>query len=260
MRIKILNHFAKGFFLANRSLDIYIIGVGLSLFSVLASLLTGSMLGKILQLVSFIAVFFSFSYYMSLPLLLTYKQQAKPLNFNSVWTVIFKNTKRTILPLILLFILLIVFFIVLLFSLLVLTIALSHPSNNQELVAATKNFLDQIGGLSPLVIILLGIFTGIFTLFAFTPIYFSVENKGFFSSMKSSVGFSLNHLNFIGFLILFGTIRFIVGTLLVRIPIEKPLMLFISTVIFEYVNLIISASMLLFYQKIHTPDDTPRVG
>lgn len=235
-----LTFFSKGFFLTNRSLEIYLIGIVLSLIGVLVSLFKGSPVGTVLKIVSFISIFFTFGFQMSVPLLLTLKQQTNHLAFNKAWSVILRNTKRMILPVILFGTL----FMILLFSLLIWFIAMSHPTNSQAIVNVIKNIAEQMRNWNPLFIVL-----GIpFALFAFTPIYFSVENKGFFASMKRSISFSFKHLNFIMLLVLFGAINYTVITL-IRIPVENPLGRVILSVITHYVGLILSASTLLFYQS-----------
>lgn len=243
----LLNYFINGFSLANRSLEIYLIGIGLSLFGVLAGLLEGNILGKILQLVSFITVFFTFGYQMSVPLLLTHKQESKQLVFKSIWEIVLRNSKRMILPVILFGIL----FMVLFFALIILWVVMSHPSNSKDMVAAMKNFIEQLRNWNPFFII----FGAIFSLFAFTPIYFSIENKGFFASVKRSVSFSFKHLNFMMLLILIGAINYTVITL-IRVPIENRLALFVLTAFTQYTGLIISASTLLYYQDHHNSQST----
>jgi len=234
------SNFSRGFFLTNHSLEIYLIGIGLSLFGILANMLHGSLLGKVLQLVSFITLFFSFGYQMSVPLLLTFKQQGKPLDFNNVWSIVKRNTKRMILPTILFGILFMVLFV----GILIGFVAMSHPSGGQEEVTTIKNFTEQLRNWNPLFII----FGSVFSFFSFTPIYFSIENKGFFASMRRSVSFSFKHLNFILLLIVILAINYTVVTL-IRIPIQNPLGLLALTVISQYTALIISASTLLFYQS-----------
>lgn len=240
MKSSLLNYFSKGFSLANRSLEIYLIGLGLSLIGVFANLLSGSIIGKILQFVSFISLFFTFGYQMSVPLLLTFKQQAKPLEFNNAWNIILRSTKRMILPVILFGIL----FMVLFFSLLIWVVVMSHSSNSQEIVASVQNLVIQLRNWNPLFII----FGSIFSFFVFTPIYFSIENKGFFASMKKSISFSFKHSNFIVLLILINAINYTIITL-IRIPIENPLGQLVLTAITQYIALIISASTLLLYQS-----------
>lgn len=237
-----LTYFSKGFSLTNRSPEIYLIFIGLSLFGILDILFKGSPIVIALQIVSFIGFFFSFGFQMSVPLFFTFKQQAKPLDFNNMWPVILRNTKRMILPIILMVIL----FMILLFALLIWFIV-SHPGNSQDIAtAAIKNFPEQMMNWNPLFIIF-----GIpLTLFSFTPIYFSVENKGFFASMRRSVSFSLRHLNFIVLLILFGAAISTVTTF-IRIPFENRLGWLILGIITQYVGLILSASTLLFYQSKH---------
>lgn len=242
----LINYFIKGFSLANHSLEIYLIGIGLSLVGVFGNLLSGSIIGKILQFVSFISLFFTFGYQMSVPLLLTFKQQAKPLEFNNVWNIVLINTKRMILPIILFSILFMVFF----FALLILFVATSHPTNSQDTAASIKNFIEQLRNWNPLFII----FGSIFSFFEFTPIYFSIENKGLFASIKGSVSFSFKHLNFIVLLVLINAINYTIITL-IRIPIN-PLGQLVFTVITQYIALIISASTLLFYQSHYNSQNT----
>ncbi|MDP2632926.1 MAG: hypothetical protein Q8P25_04380 [Candidatus Curtissbacteria bacterium] len=130
-------------------------------------------------------------------------------------------------------------------------VAMSHPSGSQAVVTSIKTFIEQLKNWNPLFII----FGAIFAPLAFTPIYFSVEDKGLFASIKRSVGFSFTHLNFIVLLILIGAINYTLITL-IRVPIENPLGIFILTSIAQYIGLIISASTLLFYQSHHNSQNT----
>lgn len=240
MKKSITSYFSKGFLLANKSLDLYLIGVGLSIFGILAGLFNGSPIATLLQIIASVLGFFSFGFGMSLPLLLTNKQQRKHSDLRSVWSIITKNTKRMILPVIVMSVLVIVLF----FAVLLWFLSMSNTTSGQEINATLISFSQQLPYLTPLFIVL-----GIpFAFFAFTSIYFSVENEGFFTSIKKSIAFGFKHLHFVGVLILLGAVHSILIAL-VKIPIDNHLGQFVLMTITQYTSLVITASTLLFFQS-----------
>jgi hypothetical protein len=229
------SYFIKGFSLANHSLVICLLGIGLSLIHFFANYFSGLLLGNhtelnhgkiVVPLISFISIFFIIGYSMSVPLLLTFRQKAKPLDFNNFWAIILKNTKRMILPLIL---------ICLLTGALFITLSL-----------AINNFDKQLNNWNFFLLIL----ACVSALFAFVPIFFSIENIGFITSTKKSLSFSFRHLSFLLILILINALNYTFLTFL-RTLIKYPFSTLISTAIGEYINFVIAASTLLFYQKYH---------
>src|SRR5258708_4912233 len=94
---KNLHYFSKGFTLANRSLDLLLIGV----FILSVSHYIGETQRRVhsvpLDLLGLVLVFFSFGFFMSLPIFLVWKQSNK-FSYLVLGKTVLKNTKRMILP------------------------------------------------------------------------------------------------------------------------------------------------------------------
>lgn len=233
------SYFLKGFSLANRSLDIFVISLFFLLFGQFSFLFQDLLVRNILQLIDFILLFFNFGFFMSIPVFLLWKQQNKSLNYHVFWSTLTRNTKRMIIPTILYLILIMIVG----FSFLFAVAATIHPANSQQFAVIIQNFTNQLKNWNPLFIIN----GAIVSLFVFTSIYFSVENNGFFASAKKSLAMSLKNLNFIVIIILISATTYSISTLL-SIPSNSGSYL-ISIAISQYVSLVVIASTLYYYQS-----------
>src|SRR3989344_2263494 len=197
----IFNYFLNGFFLANRSLDIFLISIGFTL---------------------------------SLPVFLIQKQQNKALDYGQVVKATLKNTKRLILPGILLFIL---FTIVLMASFVLAAISL-HPSKDQ-----VTSFFQSIGkGWHPIFLIPIVLIAFL----EFTSFFFSLEGNGLLSSVKKSIVVAFNNLKYISIIILIS----LISTITSFIPIETFLGPLVKMILSGYIALVLTASSLLYYQTV----------
>lgn len=231
------NYYSRGFALTNKNLEVYLINLVIELPTILHSLFPKLPFSGILALFSYVMILISLGFSLSIPLFLLQKQQNKSLDFQDMLSTTFQNTKRIILPAILVFIILVVLLIV---SSILVAISL-HPTKEQVL-----QFFQSWGNLGrgwhPILLILP------FTLsfFVFTPFLFALEHKGLFTSIRDGFVMCTRHLPylvtvmFVG-MISYSVISFLPGTefwgLLLRIAINL------------YVSLIVAASTLFYYQQ-----------
>ncbi len=186
MKLKsIIQYFLNGFSLTNRSLDIFLISLSLSIPSLLRYFIPNTLLGKILSPVSFVLLFISIGFMLSLPVFLEQKQQKKVSDYRNIVKITFENTKRIILPSVLLFI---TFIVLLMFSFILVAIFL-HPNKDQVSI-----FFQNIGkGWQPIFLIPITLMY----FFEFTSFFFSLEHNGLLSSIRKSIVVAFNNLDYI---------------------------------------------------------------
>lgn len=235
----IFGYFSKGFSLTNKSLDIFLISLFFLLFGQLSYLFQDSLIRNTLEIISLIFIFFSSGFHMSIPLFLLTKQQNKSLEYQMVWSVLIRNTKRMIIPTILFFVLIIGVFLFLLF----LAVIFTRPADDQQFVNLLKSFVSYLSGWNLIFVI----FGAIASFFVFTPIYFSVENNGFFSSLKKSATLAFRNLNYILIIILIFTISYSI-TALIPVSSDNIIVNLVRISITQYIALLVTASTLYYYQ------------
>ncbi|OGD86031.1 hypothetical protein A2696_04080 [Candidatus Curtissbacteria bacterium RIFCSPHIGHO2_01_FULL_41_13] len=244
----IRNYFLNGFSLANRILDIYFISLLLTLIAFIPSFLGQSIVGKISQFVTIPLFLIQFSFWMSIPLFLVDKQQNRATNYRNLSIVVLHNAKRLIIPGIILSIL---FGILALLVLLIAALNVAKTgSDPSQITTAIQNLIQKLLRWNPIMISL----TGLFSLFVFTSIYFSLENRGFFGSAKRSVIFSFKNLNFVLIIFLIHAIFYSLSSLFpptfkIPISVQGDLGLLIIVVLSQYMSFIIIASALLYYKN-----------
>lgn len=174
---------------------------------------------------------------LSIPIFLLRKQQNKSLDLQEMLSTTIQNTKRIILPAILLFILL----VVLLIASFVLVAIFLHPTKEQ-----VPQFFQSLGNLSkgwnPYFLIP----PVILSFFTFAPFFFALEHKGFFASIKDSFILSFRHLPYLAIVMLVGMISYSATSFL---PVTEFWGLLLRYAISLYVSLIITASTLFYYHK-----------
>ncbi len=244
MNKAILGYFSKGFSLANRSLDILLISLFFLLFGQLTSLFQDSLVGNVVDLINFILTFFSFGFFMSIPAFLLWKQQNKSLNRQTLWPILIRNTKRMIIPTILFLILMMIFGFSYLLVIAVTTVNLTNNlTNSQQVESVIQTSINQFKSWNPLFII----FETITSFFVFTPIYFSVENNGFFTSAKKSLVLSFKNLQYVVIIMLISAATYSISKLLLT-PFDNWGYL-IGESFSQYVGLVVTASTLYYYQS-----------
>lgn len=232
----LFNYFTKGYALAHKSLDIFFIGFILYLSSTVLAYVQNNAFA---DLAGIILLFVYISFGMSIPVLLEKKALGKLMFYRDVFNVVVHNIKRLILPIVLTFI----SFIVLVIIVMVIYFSIDG-SNNKDFVTYIQNFFKLFNNWNPY----LAVIGSLFVFLNFTPMYFSLENKGFFKSMRESVVFSFKHIQFVSVLIVF---MFLTYTLWRIFPINVSLNLFnlISRVFIEYIDFVIFVSSILFYKS-----------
>lgn len=230
MKNGLLNYLSKGIQLTNKSIDILLIGVVISLFTMFPSFYTDLTVNSLLLIISLILVFLQIGYFMTTPIFLVEKQHEKILTIQHLWTITLQSTKRLILPIILF-----IFFVIIL-TFVIASIIVVNGTNSIE------RYINSLQGLNPIAFIL----TSIFSFFIFTSIYFSIEKKGVFGSMKNSIIFSFENIKFIILVIVINSLTYII---LGNIPTKNEFVLVLSTILEMYISFIVTATALVFYQS-----------
>lgn len=232
----LLNYYLRGFTLTNKSLDVYLLAVVLASLTLLPSLLPDSAMSRILLLPSMLFAIIDLGFSLSIPIFLLYKQQNKSLNFQTIISTTIQNTKRIILPAILIFILLLILLVVSV----VLTAIFLHPAKEQ-VTQFSRSWSQFSKGWNPIFLIL----PIIFSLFTFTPFLFALERKGLLVSIKNSFMMSFRHLPYLSLVMVIGAISYSITSFLPT----GVWGLFIRNPIRLYISLIATASTLFYYQK-----------
>lgn len=232
---KTFDYFSKGFSLANKSFDLLLIAVSFVLVGQFNLLVHNQVINNFLNFINFILMFFNFGFVLSIPLFLLWKQQNKPLNYTAIWATTLKNTKRSIIPII---------FIIFLFLVILVITALILLATGPPTPEQIKALIDSLLHKWNPIFFILGI---ILSFFAFTSIYFSIEESGLLTSIKKSITFSFKNLTFIGILIVIYTLIYSLSTFMSDS--SNNWIYVIKFIINEYLGLIITASVLYFYQS-----------
>ena len=239
-----MKYFLQAFIIVNKSLDLYLIGISLILFSLLSQLNLPVGIQSILSFINIALMFILISFTLSIPVFLLWKKENK-FTYLTLKNTVIKNTKRIIIPGIIFFVLFTTAAMVLLIIYAVTTVGSGdqvQPTNVERDIASAVNFLT---GWSPIMIIILVLFSIITSLFIFTPIYFSIEGKGLINSAIDSVSFSFKNLGFIFLVILISLLN---GFILRLLPPQELWAQFLTLILSEYVAFIMIASAFLFYQ------------
>lgn len=132
---------------------------------------------SIFLLLGFLLYIVNVGFLFSLPVFLTKKQQGESLNLRTILSTTLSSIKRLILPLILLIFVSFVIIVILGFFLFFQFIS----EGNSYFI---KNLTNQIISAQIPLVILLG---GLYSFMNFAQIYFSLERKGLFSSIKKQI-------------------------------------------------------------------------
>lgn len=222
----LLSYYLRGFRLMNKSLELYIISLLFLLVLdrlALLNLRQGSISWLIMFIfqICFLLVYFGFS--VSIPVFFKSKLEGKKIGWREVTGVVLRNTKRIILPGIVLGVLLIAVLLLILFF---VSIVLRLDSPDR----------------SPLFFV--GV-NAISSLFLFTSMFFSLEGRGLLFSVKQSLVFSIKNIWFVAIAFclttvvyllahdLYSSANFLIKTLVIGVR--------------EYVVICVSASAVLYY-------------
>jgi len=239
-----MKYFQQAFILVNKSLDIYLIGISLSLVGLLSQLNLPISIQSILSLVNLALIPISISFTLSIPILLLWKQENK-FTYSTLKDTVLKNIRRIIIPSIILFILFSIAATILLITYAVTTVGTGDQAQPINVEKDIENAASFLSGWSPIMIAISVLFSIVTSLFVFTPIYFSVEGKGLIKSAINSVGFSFKNLSFIFLVIIIWLLNSLIIGLL---PIQELWAQFLTLVVSEYVVFVTMAAALLFYK------------
>lgn len=236
MNNKPFDYFKKGISLVNKSWGIFLFGLILTALSSFPDLLGDSFIKRTLQAIGFLLIFIEFGFSFSLPVFLLARQEGKSVSFGDVLSTSLQNTKRLILPLILIFIVLIIL-AVLGF---ILVVQFIYGGNFNFMQNTTQGF--NLWNLLSVFLI------GLFSFITFSSIYFSLEKNGLFRSIKRSIGLSIKNLDFIAIIFVISASTFLILILLLK-DYQSFWQLFLRSVIYQYEGLLFTAAALIFYQN-----------
>lgn len=238
MSNKPFDYFTKGLSLVNKSWGILLFGLILTSFVSSLPYLSGdSFIKGTLQAIGFLLIFIEFGFSYSLPVFLLARQEGKSVNFGDILSTSLQNTKRLILPLILIFILFIILFIVVNF---ILVVQFIYGGNFNFMQNATQGFNPWN--------LFFAFLIGLFSFFTFSPIYFSLEKDGLFRSIKRSINLSIKNLDFIIIIFVISVVIFLISTQPLK-DYQSFWQLFLKGIIYQFEGLLFSAAALIFYQN-----------
>lgn len=233
---QISDYFKKGLSLANKSWGLFLFGLSLTLLASLPDLMGDSSIKWTLQVIGFLLIFVEFGFSFSLPLFLLGRQEGKAVDFSNIFSTLLRNTKRLILPLILIGI---VFVVIAVLSFLLVV---------QFVYGGNFNFMQNTSQGFSAWNFLFAFLIGLFSFITFAPIYFSLEKNGLFNSIKKSISLSVKHLDFIIILFVISAPTFLISVLFLN-NYQSFWQLFLRSVVYQYEALLITAASLIFYQS-----------
>ena len=220
----ISTYFKKGFELANKSLELYFIS---------ALLLILIILSRKLWLVSLIPTLLSVGFIFTLPVFLLKKYRKEDFDLKKVFSLSLSNLiRRLIIPVILS-----LFAIGMVLG--VVVVIISKILSNLSFPAGTSSSILHL-------IPLIGLYL-ILPLLVFSTILFSIEKKGFFSSLNQSVSLSTKNFNFIIYVFVFDTAVSAANSFLVHAPNN---IYMLGEVLTQYVSFVVIASSLIYYIEV----------
>ncbi len=248
----VFQYFFKGFSLINKSLDIFLIGLSLSLSGLLINFfISNTIFGIVLFILSVVLVFIDIGFFLSLPFFLIQKQQKEALDYGKMVGVVLKNTRRIVLPIILFVLIFFAVMLILLFIHTVISLRPNSAKSEEEIISYLQNISK---GWHPITLIPLALLSFL----GFTSFFFSLENNGLLSSLKKSTIAGFNNLNYISILILISIISYSFFSLM---PMETFWGQLILMTLGGYIPLVLTASSLFYYQNvIKIPQDSISKG
>jgi len=148
----------------------------------------------------------------------------------------FVNAKRVILP-----ILSLTFLFFVGFLLVSLVLRVVYPTKF-EATTAFQTFLSSLRGWNFVSLV----FEVVGSFLVFAPIFFSIENLGFFQSLKKSIVFSLRNVRFLLPIMVYMVAQY---TISMFFKTNNGWEKYLGIGIVVYINLILSGSALLYYQE-----------
>lgn len=214
-------HIIESFSLANKNLDIYLLGIFI--------LLLQTFIAKFNNLLSFLTIFIGFGFYISIPLFIEDKIKTKVLNLKKVFTTTMKNSRRLIIPIILA-----VCITLLLFFSLMFMLGIQKTQDTLSLLAKDN--------------LILGILSILSSPFSFTSIYFSIEGIGILKALGESFKISIEHPKSLFLIAILSVVSLVLRSLVLSLYADE-LGNFIFAAITQYFGLLIASYTLLVYRK-----------
>lgn len=236
MNKQVSDYFKQGSTLALKSWGIFLFGLILTLLGSFPDLLGDSFIKGTLQVIGFLLLFVEMGFGFSLPVFLLARQEEKPVGFGDILSISLQNTKRLILPLILIFIVLIILAVISFF----VVVQFVYGGNFDFMRNATEGFNPWN--------IFFAFLIGLFSFLTFSPIYFSLEKNGLFKSIKRSISLSVKHLDFIAIIFVISAVTFLISTQLLK-DYQSVWQLFLRNIIYQFEALLFGAAALIFYQN-----------
>lgn len=186
----LINYFIRGYSLLIKNIDIYLIELVFSMLLIIYPLFLEKIpqgmifLGVVL---SFVIALFSFGYSFSIPLFFLHLHQGNKLTSTYIFRVTVRNSRRLLIPL--LVALLGFMGLAILFGLIVILSGLQPEK--------FKIFVESLNSPRSLSYFMITTLIGIVLSFLnFTPIFFSIEDLGFFTATKKSILFAIRNIKF----------------------------------------------------------------
>lgn len=228
------NYFISGFQLLNKVFLVFVVAALFELVNLFLSLAEPTNPTAILPL-HMLVVILSMTFSFIAPLYFIKYQKDKSISLDQIFNIYKENIRHTFVP--------VVSLIALMFlSILVVVGPFIGVMNMGLKQIENTPFYIVLQILNP--VLLLTLF--IFYLFMFTPIFFNIEKLSIFESLKKSVLTSLKNLKFLWAVIL---IIFLSNFVILYVPSQILPGQILKTVLLSYINFIVTASALIYYQK-----------
>lgn len=260
----IKEYFIPAFHFINKEKKIYLIIVFFILLNFLFTFFNST--NRLLSLLNIFPLFFSWAYSLSVPALFKQYFDKKELGFRFIASTLKENSKRLIVPGIVIYVLQI-------FTVIIIFIGgffLYRNGINQKITTEeVGNFLTffstslVILQKQPLFYFLSFPINFIISLFAFQAVFFAVEKRGYFISFLDSFKFSIKNLHII---CLFTIINIILGLSILITPVSVnpssfrdlyvQILLLVINIFRQYFGVVITAALTLYYLKLKSKKGT----
>lgn len=239
-----MNYFFEGFRLLNKNIEIYIISLLLTLIGTFLALInnTPSSMDLLIALITLIINLIIISYSLSIPLLLTHKQEGKSLNAGYLTKVILHSLKRFFEPVTIAISIILGF--VVLAGIILAFIALKPDIKS---LSTSLNNLNKEW--NPSYAMFTSILAVLQSIFVFSSIFFSINEQRLYTSLKMSVAYSLKHIRFVGIVAVLYVVSNSIFIYISLLPLDTNLFYVLGYASSIYIGTISTASALLYYQK-----------
>lgn len=222
-----IRYFSQGFSLLNKNIKLGVIFLVLQLISGLPNMVTqAGLFGTFVGIIASISLVISFVFWPALYKFFFLRMENKEVTNQLLVKETLMLARRLIVPAIIL--ILFTFLIIAILTAILLSIGVDFSQNSTLVLGVLMFPLGVIGNL-----------------LVFTGIYFVIEKKSFWSSIKQSIAFALKNLKFVAAILVFSLLTQYFY-LLVDVPgyVNN-----IVTIIVSYVNLGILATVIIYHHS-----------